>query len=149
MRATNDTRFFRESGEKLGWMVNPHQRAVFVCEAPIDAMSIMSLLQYGGKDFMDYSYYAQCGMPRKGSLGYHLEHNPEVQTVYLCYDNDEAGRVFTERAKKELQEAGFTGKLVVKSPVAKDFNDDLKALLAHRQPVQPPAEMEGMLCMKP
>lgn len=149
MRASNDTRFFKESGEKLGWIVNPHQRALFVCEAPIDAMSIMSLLQYGGKDFMDYSYYAQCGMPRKGSLGYHLEHNPEVQTVYLCYDNDEAGRVFTERAKKELQEAGFTGKLVVKSPVAKDFNDDLKALLAHRQPVQPPAEMEGMLCMKP
>lgn len=148
-RASNDTRFFKESGEKLGWMVNPHQRALFVCEAPIDAMSIMSLLQYGGKDFMDYSYYAQCGMPRKGSLGYHLEHNPEVQTIYLCYDNDEAGRVFTERAKKELQEAGFTGKLVVKSPVAKDFNDDLKALLAHRQPVQPPAEMEGTLCMKP
>lgn len=149
MRAANDTRFFKESGEKLGWIVNPHQSALFVCEAPIDAMSIMSLLQYGGKDFMDYSYYAQCGMPRKGSLGYHLKHNPEVQTVYLCYDNDEAGRAFTEGAKKELQEAGFTGKLVVKSPVAKDFNDDLKALLAHRQLVQPPVEMEGMLCMKP
>ena len=51
-----------------------------------------------------------------------LERMPQIQTVLLCLDNDEAGHLATQRMKAQL-EANYTVKRLV--PENKDWNDDL------------------------
>lgn len=127
MRSTGEKRFTGEveGSQKNGWMVNSNKKALFICEAPVDAMSVMTMMKLGGKDYRDYSYYAEGGNPQHGMLVHHMANNRSVETVYLCHDNDEAGYKQAERAAAELKEAGFTGAVVRKVPKTKDFNADL------------------------
>ena len=125
--------------KKIGWMVNPNRPAMFITEAPIDAMSIMTLLKAGGKDYNQYTHYAQSGNPPNGMLQYHIENNPNVKTVYLCFDRDDAGEAFVKKAKMELKQAGFQGEIIRKLPMTNDFNEDLQThtaqIRAARSPV--------------
>lgn len=52
--------------------------------------------------------------------------NPRYNTVFLCLDNDNAGRVASERMTKLLAEQGVCAQRL--TPQNKDWNDDLFAL---------------------
>lgn len=127
--------------------------AVFVCEAPIDCMSIMSMLAHHGKDFTEYAYLA-LGGTHEGALLNHLEHHPQLKTVYLCQDNDEAGNKSRAVCRQKLQERGFSGRVVDKSPHANDFNDDLRTLRGHGPQAEPqhlpnqPKQQPGQIMMQ-
>ena len=54
-----------------------------------------------------------------------LERMPQIHTVLLCLDNDEAGRLANQRMTEQLAEKYAVAQLV---PENKDWNDDLTAV---------------------
>lgn len=149
VRSTGEKKFVRDlpgSSKKVGWFVNANKPSLFVCEAPIDALSVMSLLQIAGKNPDDYSFLAHGGNPSRELMKYHLENNPNIRTVYLCHDNDDPGRALAEKIRKQCAEAGFKGQIVLKQPLSNDFNDDLKHHVqqAAQQAIQPTANHQNL-----
>ena len=115
------------SDKKIGWFVNNNSNSLLACEAPIDAMSLMTLLEYHNVSPKRYSYLAQSGVCTK-SLEYHLSKNPKIDTVYLCYDNDEAGHKARGQTRELLKSLGFDGRIIDKPPHSKDWNEDLQGI---------------------
>ena len=116
------------SNKKVGFFVDNKSPTLILCEAPIDAMSIMSITQLHDVDYKKYSYLAQGGTSM-ASVNYHLDNNPNVTKVYLAYDNDEAGDNARFKARALLKQRGFNDKQIIdKPPHNNDFNDDLKKI---------------------
>lgn len=111
----------------VGADTSPARLMVF--EAPIDALSAATMLERFGRKSENYAYLS-LGGTAPNALEYHLQHHPQLQTIYLCQDNDDAGRRSREKCRELLQKAGFAGRVIDKLPIGKDFNEDLLALLA-------------------
>lgn len=56
-----------------------------------------------------------------------LKDNPQLKTVYLCLDNDNAGQLGCERIAKAIHELGDYSVWRV-LPQNKDWDEDLKAI---------------------
>ena len=69
------------------------------------------------------SYVACCGTSIQPVLKL-LERQPQINTVLLCLDNDEAGHLASRRMKEQLAERYTVERLI---PAHKDWNDDLTA----------------------
>ncbi len=95
---------------------------LLVFEAPIDLLSFISM--YHDSDWARHSYVALCGTSSQPLLGM-LERYPQIQTVHLCLDNDQAGQLATKRLAKVVREKGLKVDAFV--PVLKDWNEDLCA----------------------
>lgn len=132
------------SDKKIGFsmgLVGESPARLFVCEAPIDAISIASMLEHFGRDPKAYAYLA-LGGTATNALEYHLAHHPQLKTIYLCQDNDTAGHKSRAACRSLLEQAGFTGQIADKPPISKDFNDDLRTTLgAAVQQQQHPQEI--------
>lgn len=111
------------SNKEVGLLVKNGSTSLFVSEAVIDSMSLMTILHENQKDFKQYDYLALGGTSTL-SLDYHLENN-KYNKIYICTDNDSSGFEARENIKKLLTEKGFDGKIFDKIPKNKDFNDDL------------------------
>lgn len=94
-------------------------RHLCLFEAPIDMLSFISMHQKGWKN---HSYAACCGVSDR-VLWQMMVDNPQIDSVYLCLDNDEAG----QRAIKRISESLFVGgiKHEILVPIHKDWNEDL------------------------
>lgn len=123
-----------ELNKQIGWFINNNSNKLFVNEACIDSMSIMSILHRSGVDFNKYSY-----LPLGGTyincLKYHLiqPQNAHINCIYLATDNDEAGANCRSKIKKMLKSIGFKGKVIEKVPCGKDWNDDLISIKNNKQ----------------
>ena len=132
VRGTLSERVFRKdvmgSKKEIGFHFNlyrePPPSKLFVCEAPIDAMSIASALMHYRVGLEPYGFLSLGGVSLN-ALEYHLKHSPQIKTIYLCQDNDEAGNQSRQAAVDYLVKNGFEGKIVEKPPICKDFNEDL------------------------
>ena len=115
------------SKKSIGMFINNKSPTLFVTEAPIDTMSIMTFFNRDNNfNFNNYSYLAQAGTNGISSLIYHIQHQPNINKIYLCYDNDEAGEQARQDARSELQKIGYKGAVLDKIPIGNDFNDDLR-----------------------
>ena len=94
---------------------------LFVFEAPIDMLSFITLYQ---KDWKDHSYIAMNGVYESAVLKV-LESHADLQSVYLCTDNDEGGIDAAERLRDILHEHGYTDIFRI-APQLKDWNECLK-----------------------
>lgn len=92
---------------------------MFLFEAPIDLLSFISLHK---NDWQSHSYAACCGVSDRVLLQT-LKDNPNIATVYLCLDNDEAGQAANRRMAKKLLSQNINAKILV--PTRKDWNEDL------------------------
>ena len=92
--------------------------SLYVFEAPIDMLSYITLHP---EDWQCHSYVACCGTSIQPVVKI-LERMPQIHTVLLCLDNDEAGHLANQRMKSQL-EANYTVERLV--PENKDWNDDL------------------------
>lgn len=93
--------------------------SLYVFEAPIDLLSYISLYP---SDWQAHSYVACCGtsiQPVQEQL-----RRQNIDSVYLCLDNDAAGQKAAQRMEAELSERGIYVEIVV--PTLKDWNDDLR-----------------------
>lgn len=94
-------------------------RHLCLFEAPIDMLSFISMHQGGWKK---HSYAACCGVSDR-VLWQMITDNPQIDTVYLCLDNDEAGRKANKRISEALFVKGIKHEILV--PIHKDWNEDL------------------------
>lgn len=91
---------------------------LLVFEAPIDMLSFISM--YHDSNWAKYSYVALCGTSSQPLLGM-LERYPNIETVHLCLDNDQAGQLAAKRLAKVVREKGLKVDALV--PVLKDWNE--------------------------
>ena len=94
--------------------------SLYVFEAPIDMLSYITLHP---ESWQSHSYVACCGTSIQPVLKL-LERQPQINTVLLCLDNDEAGHLASRRMKEQLAERYTVERLI---PAHKDWNDDLTA----------------------
>lgn len=94
--------------------------SLYVFEAPIDMLSYITLHP---EDWEKHSYVSCCGTSFLPVL-HMLERLPQLDTVLLCLDNDEAGHVACLRMADQLKEQYTVERLI---PKHKDWNDDLIA----------------------
>lgn len=92
--------------------------SLYVFEAPIDLLSYITLHP---EDWETHSYVACCGTSIQPVLKM-LERAPQLNTVLLCLDNDEAGHTASQRMAGQLAEHYTVERLI---PENKDWNDDL------------------------
>ena len=93
--------------------------SLYVFEAPIDLLSYISLYP---SDWQAHSYVACCGTSIQSVL--EQLRRQDIDSVYLCLDNDSAGQKAAQRMEAELSERGIYVEIVV--PTLKDWNDDLR-----------------------
>lgn len=122
-----------DSDKAIGWYIGHNSKSLVVVEAPIDAMSFMTMLKLHGKDYRQYDYLAIGGMCNE-SLPYHFGRLPrgQIQTVFLAVDNDKKGVMARTAYRNQLQKLGYTGRVLDKIPLSKDWNDDLNSLKKSR-----------------
>lgn len=92
---------------------------LYVFEAPIDLMSFLAIHP---DQWQQHSYVACCGLSTQ-ALQQMLKMQPEIRTVHLCLDNDEAGQRAADRIGEELTAAGYAVRKEI--PKLKDWNEDL------------------------
>ena len=86
-----------------------------------------SLYPYG---WQEHSYVACCGTSIQPVLE-RLRQNPKLDMVYLCLDNDDAGKDACDRMTDTLEEMGLDVERLC--PVRKDWNDDLCAKFERKE----------------
>ena len=96
---------YRGEGERL-----------FVFEAPIDLLSFLCLFK---KAWQKQSYLSLGGVGEKALLRF-LSDRPNIKTVYLCLDSDQAGNDACSRLV-ELMPEGLTVHRLI--PLFKDWNE--------------------------
>lgn len=94
-------------------------RFLFIFEAPIDMLSFISMHK---DNWQSHSYAASCGTSDK-VIWQMLNDNSNISFIYLCRDNDNAGKTANERTAKILSEKGIPYKILI--PERKDWNEDL------------------------
>ena len=99
---------YRGEGERL-----------FVFEAPVDLLSFLCLFK---KDWQKQSYLSLGGVGDKALLRF-LSDRPNIKTVYLCLDNDNAGNDACSRLAELVPEGLTVHRLV---PLFKDWNEVLQ-----------------------
>ena len=92
---------------------------LFLFEAPIDMLSYISMNKDG---WQKHSYAACCGVGERVALQM-IKDNPNITTVCLCLDNDDAGQTATKRIADKLFTHGIQAEILV--PNHKDWNEDL------------------------
>ena len=92
---------------------------LYFFEAPIDLLSFISLNK---TNWQDHSYAAACGVSDH-ALWQMMKDNPDINHVFLCFDNDEAGQTASQRIAAKLNARGITNEVLI--PTRKDWNEDI------------------------
>jgi len=101
-------------------------RSLYVFEAPIDMLSFITLYP---ENWQRHSYVACCGTSIQPVLQM-LEQVPQLDTILLCLDNDEAGHQASRRMREQLEMRYSVERLI---PESKDWNDDLTLSIENAQ----------------
>lgn len=96
---------------------------LFVFEAPIDMLSYITL---NPTDWQKHSYVALCCTAEHPAMKM-LELNPNINSVALCLDHDEAGIKGCVRLARIIRQKYPDCEITRLSAVCKDWNEDLKA----------------------
>ena len=82
------------------------------------------------ENWQQNSYVSLCGVGSQAMLK-QLELHPELQKVFLCLDNDQAGQTASERLAEQLEKMKKTIYRLV--PQMKDWSDDLREEISLQQ----------------
>ncbi len=121
------TRIIEGSNFDYAWNICNGSNKLFVTEAAIDSISVMTMLEMHNMNPNNYDYVATCGSSIRPMINYVRTH-PEINKIYLGYDNDFKGNQYRQRSIEALSEMGYKGKVIDKKPHTKDWNEDLKYL---------------------
>lgn len=92
---------------------------LYFFEAPVDLLSFLTLHP---DHWQQHSYAAACGVS-DAVLFQMLTDAPNLSTVYLCLDNDEAGQAANQRIAQKLSKQNIRTEILV--PPRKDWNEAL------------------------
>ena len=108
------------------------RESLCVFESAIDALSYLSILKRKGRDWRSANCLSLSGIYRPKAdaelklplaLETYLQHNPGIQKIILCLDNDERGREASQALQRSLN--GYEV-LDNPPPKGKDYNDYLQ-----------------------
>ena len=103
---------------------------LYFFEAPIDMLSFISLHK---DNWRSHSYAAACGVGDQ-VLFHMMKTNPNINTVYLCLDNDEAGQKANQRISDKLFTQGIPHEILI--PTRKDWYENLLFIEQEEEPCQ-------------
>lgn len=114
----------RGSQKKCSWRAVPEKPCgtVFAFESPIEAMSYMSILRDQGQDWTRSAFLSLGGVG-SAALENYLSFAPHTNKVYLCLNNDDAGRDGTRRL---LETIGRRACVLLPQGDGRDWNDALR-----------------------
>lgn len=115
------------SDQHVGWYVDNKSDKLYVTEAPIDAMSVMTLREQGGHDVNSSNYLALNGTGKAYILYERLQADPSIKSVVLALDNDKAGLEADQKIQDYLKEnLPNVSVSAWKVPQGKDVNEYLQ-----------------------
>ncbi len=120
------------SQKKYSFSVPGKSDVLNVFEAPIDALSYMTLQKMNGIERKD-SYLALGGVSLT-ALDQYLQDHPEIKAIRICTDHDEAGQRAAEHIADKYSEKY---KITRHTPKTKDFNEDLVSFVNKNDIQQP------------
>ena len=95
---------------------------LFVFEAPIDMLSYISMNQKG---WQQHSYVALCSTAGIAAIKM-IKDNSNIDTIYLCLDNDEAGTRGSQKIADQIHALG-NYEIWRLFPRNKDWNEDIQS----------------------
>lgn len=98
---------------------------IIISESIIDSLSLLELKGYIPNNTLLCSTNGQISLNQKEILKYFADNFKDSQII-LAFDNDEAGKSFTQECKKIFSQIKNT-QITILKPILKDFNDDLNA----------------------
>jgi len=84
---------------------------------------MLSFISLNPESWEEHSYVSCCGTSIQ-PVQKVLERAPQLNKVFLCLDNDEAGHLACRRMENELSGRVYVERML---PTLKDWNDDLIA----------------------
>lgn len=120
------------SQKQYGFALPGTGAALYVCEAPIDALSRATLDKLEGRNWQARHYLSLGGTAPLALVQYLTDH-PKIKTVYLCQDNDRAGITSMIQTQKAIRENGLDVTVRIEPPpisTGKDYNEKLQAVRA-------------------
>ena len=141
-RATNESKFKNDatgSNKKYSFRLESNKKTdtIYIFEGAIDLLSYATLFKLYGLEWEDKTMISLAGVYQPAStiseskvpiaIQNYLEKHPEITKIYLCLDNDEAGR----NASKALQIVLPNKYEIIDRPTkkGKDYNEYLCNLL--------------------
>ena len=138
------------SDKSSGFCYRGTDNQLFVFEAAIDLLSFIQLFP---KDWKKRSYLSLGGVSSRALMAF-LSERPQITSVFLCLDNDQAGNEACEKLAGEISERYSVIRL---KPSRKDWNEilcdknaDRKKAIAETITIKVPEaeELVPMLCYK-
>lgn len=111
---------------RAAWCLDTATKGWFICEAAVDAWSIMSIIAMRGEDFTQYGYISLdcCNVP---PIEYHLQRHDHPPKIWLAQDADSAGDNSRIKAIELLDRLGYQGEVINCSPPpGLDWNEYLQ-----------------------
>lgn len=108
-----------------------------ILTTPMDELIMLSFISLHKEGWRQHSYAASCGVSDL-VMRQMLKDNPQIDTVFLCRDNDERGQTANQRTAEALFEKGIQHKILI--PIRKDWNEDL---------IDQAEETEEEVCVQP
>lgn len=136
------------SDKSYGFSYRGTDNQLFVFEAAIDLLSFIQLFP---KDWKKRSYLSLGGVSSVALMTF-LSERPQITSVFLCLDNDQAGNEACEKLAEEIPE-GYS--VIRLKPSKKDWNEilcdknaDRKKAIAETLTIKVPEteELVPMLC---
>ena len=134
-RATGDRPLKLEvagSDKRFSFSVHGTGSVLMVAESAIDALSVATIIQRSGGRWQSCHYLSLGGVAAKQNstelplaLGQFLSNHPEIRSIRLMLDNDEAGRLAAGRILTDLGNQ-YDAKTIFPRQ-GKDFNEELLA----------------------
>lgn len=119
----------KNSDKGIGFKIKGKGNKLLVFESPIDAMSHVTLCKLYESPYAD-NRVATGGLNDKAVEEY-LKHNPNIDTIVFCYDNDNDKEINVGQEKSNEMITKYADKGYKTSkqvPKTKDFNEDLLKL---------------------
>lgn len=140
------------SNEKTGWYVENNSDKLYVTEAPIDAMSLMSVKRMDGENPDDANYLATCSTAKLNILYNRLIDSPNIKTVVFAMDKDDPGQKAIQTAVNTISQKfpDITCKKY-ELPVegGKDVNDYLQYRNSQAKSPKKPEQQNKALTQEP
>ncbi|MCL1859240.1 MAG: DUF3991 and toprim domain-containing protein [Oscillospiraceae bacterium] len=134
VRSTNGNikQDIKNSDKRYGFVLPPKNAEscnLIILESAVDVLSHASIYEMNGQKWNGHRL--SLGGISSLALTNFLERHTEINNIYLCLDNDKAGKEATDRIINELladKRFSHIKITVAPPPLGKDFNDTLKAI---------------------
>ena len=110
-----------------GFFINNKSNDMIIFEAPIDAMSFMSILEKNNIDYQKtYNYLILGSVNKTKSISNILKEYSNINNIIIGLDNDNAGKKGVDNIKKIIEEMNININTKIIYPQMKDFNEDIQ-----------------------